>query len=231
MWSFNEEIVARAIAACSVPVICGVGHETDVTIADFVADMRAPTPTGAAQLAVPDRSDLRRRLQSLQQHAQRAFVRDLERRMQRVDYLGRRLVHPGERVRERLRHLSHLATRLHRCTVHHLQRRADHVRGLERALSAAAPDVVALQARQERLAQRLAVAGTRALERRAAVLARLAAHLGALNPQLVLERGYAIVTREDGTIVRDARQLHAGDSVGLALARGAAGAKITDTRD
>ena len=228
LWAFNEEIVARALSACAIPVICGVGHETDFTIADFVADARAPTPTGAAQLAIPDRVELQRHLRTLHQRGRRALARHLERDMQRVDYLGRRVTHPGERIRNQQSHLAHLAVRLARCAAHHFDQRAFRMRGVARRLAAAATDVSALQADHQRLAKRLVAAALRANERRGADLARLAAHLSALNPKLVLERGYAIVAGQDGSIIHDAAQLSAGDPVQITLARGGADAVITD---
>ncbi|MEO7729073.1 MAG: exodeoxyribonuclease VII large subunit, partial [Burkholderiales bacterium] len=112
LWAFNEEVLARAIDACVLPVICGVGHETDFTIADFVADVRAPTPTAAAQLACPNCVDLREGAAHLQHRLKRVMERALERRMQHVDSLARRLVHPGERIANQLRDVAQLGGRL-----------------------------------------------------------------------------------------------------------------------
>src|SRR5690606_15353377 len=112
LWAFNEEAVARAIRACPLPVVSGVGHETDFTIADFAADVRAPTPTAAAELVSPDGIKLRREVMLLGQQLARLFARGLEDRMQRLDYLSRRLTHPGERIRNQGILLQHLATRL-----------------------------------------------------------------------------------------------------------------------
>jgi exodeoxyribonuclease VII large subunit len=231
LWAFNEEIVARALADCAIPVVCGVGHETDFTIADFVADARAPTPTAAAELVTPDRFELSRRLRALYGRSQRSLMRHLERDMQRVDYLGRRVTHPGERLRNQHNHVAHLGIRLARCAVHHFDQRAFSIRAILRRMASAAVDVDALSAHQQRLMQRLAAAGLRAQERRAADLSRLSAHLSALSPQLVLERGYAIVAAADGSIVRDAGQLSEGEGVQLTLARGSADAIITAKRD
>jgi len=112
LWAFNEEAVARAIRACAIPVVTGVGHETDFTIADFAADARAPTPTAAAELASPGRDELAQLLMQTAHRLLRVARRGLEDRMQRLDYLSRRLVHPGERIRNQLAELRHLMHRL-----------------------------------------------------------------------------------------------------------------------
>ena len=98
LWAYNDEALARAIAACAIPLVSGVGHETDFTIADFVADVRAPTPTAAAQLASPDRLETCEQLRQLEVRLGRIVKRGLENRMQRLDYLSKCLVHPGRRA-------------------------------------------------------------------------------------------------------------------------------------
>src|SRR5690606_31861221 len=109
LWAYNDEALARAIAACPIPVVAGVGHETDFTITDFVADVRAPTPTAAAQLACADRAEVCEQLRQLERRMARLIERALEARMQRLDYLSKALVHPGDRLRSQLQHLGHLA--------------------------------------------------------------------------------------------------------------------------
>ncbi|MDP2706636.1 MAG: exodeoxyribonuclease VII large subunit, partial [Burkholderiales bacterium] len=158
LWAFNEEVVARAIHACRLPVVSGVGHETDFTIADFVADARAPTPTAAAQMASPDRDDLRQDLSHLYQRLTRVTERALERRMQRLDVLARRLTHPGERIANQFAQLGHLASRLRSAWQMTSGNSEWRLRELYLQLLARRPDFAALATRQQTLAQRLASA-------------------------------------------------------------------------
>jgi exodeoxyribonuclease VII large subunit len=229
LWAFNEEIVARAILACGIPVVSGIGHETDFTIADFVADVRAPTPTAAAELASPDRQELSTQLLHIAHRLSRDVRRGLEGRMQRLDYLSRRLVHPGERIRNQLGELRHLVSRLAGAWARSLEERGWRLREAGLRLAACAPAVAELQRNCSELARRLRDGARRRLEMAAASLARVDAHLKHLNPQSVLERGYSITHDRQGRLVRDARQLAAGVGVRITLSRGWADASVERT--
>ena len=231
LWSFNEESVARAISACAIPLVCGVGHETDFTIADFAADARAPTPTAAAELVSPNRRELVTRTDVLRQRMVVALLRRLERCMQEVDYLGRRLAHPRERIRGREQHLAHLHVRLERAVSQTFVQSGLRLGALRHRLTGGTPDLRREQTLQRRIGQRLTTAMAQFLERRHAEFNRLDAHLNALSPQQVLQRGYSIVSRLDGRIVQDSAQLTSGDSVTMTFARGGARATVNSTVD
>jgi exodeoxyribonuclease VII large subunit len=228
LWAYNEEAVARAIHACVLPVISGVGHETDFTIADFVADVRAPTPTAAAQLACPNCVDLRQDLGHLYQRLKRVMERALERRMQHVDGLARRLLHPGEHIANQLRELAQLANRLRVAWTHAAADRQWQLRDLLQRVRAQRPDVEALVLQQRVLAQRLAGAAAHRLDTLAARVKSMAAHLVHLNPQSVFERGYSMVETADGKVVRASSEVKPEDEVKLTFARGWARARIKD---
>ena len=220
LWAFNEEVVARAIHACALPVISGVGHETDFTIADFVADMRAPTPTAAAQLASPNRDELVQDTTHYAQRLRRVAERALERRMQQLDGLARSLVHPGERIAVQLAHLGQLASRLRSAGGRGADERRWQLRGLAQTLRSARPDPRALEAAPRALGQRLRHAAANGLQAVRAELKHLAAQLSSLNPNAVLERGYSITELAGGGIVRDASMLKPDDEIRLTLAHG-----------
>jgi len=135
LWAFNEEVLARAIAACPIPVVSGVGHETDFTIADFVADLRAPTPTAAAALASPDREALLEAVGGLRRRLARDLRRGLETRAQRVDGLARRLLTPAQRVERQRRELAGIARRMSSATRRGLADGVRHLAALRNALT------------------------------------------------------------------------------------------------
>ena len=227
LWAFNEEVVARAIIESRLPVVSGVGHETDFTICDFTADARAPTPTAAAMLVVPDGPTLRTHVGGIARRWRRASMHALQARQQRVDGLSRRLVHPAANLVRQRKEAAALASRLHRA--HRTQLAAatgalrEHCRRLAWLLKKPLPQSAHLALLQEAM-RRAAAARLERGRTRAAALERGLAHL---NPRAVLERGYAIVTNADGGIVYDAATLDIGNEVALAFARGNAGAKIT----
>ncbi|HET6493433.1 MAG TPA: exodeoxyribonuclease VII large subunit, partial [Burkholderiales bacterium] len=173
LWAFNEEIVARAIHACTIPIVSGIGHETDFTIADFVADVRGPTPTAAAEMATPDCIELKHKLQHWHRRLGRAGLRALEERMQRLDYLGKRLVHPGQQIRERMAALRHFASRMRGAWQRTAQDEAWRTRELGRRVRAACcPDTEALQRENGERARRLQHAVARRLEAAVSLLSR-----------------------------------------------------------
>ena len=227
LWVFNEEPVARAVLDSRIPIVTGIGHETDFTICDFVADVRAPTPTAAAALVSVERAALLAQLAALAARWRRAVGRELEMRMQRLDGVSRRLVHPAERLAAQRTRLSALATRLTRAASggQALRQHGLAVSGqtLARLLRAPLRGRTATERALERW-QRDASEHVGALAQR---LARLELALRHLNPQGVLERGYSIVTTATGVIVQDAAQTSVGDALRLRFARGAAAAQVT----
>jgi len=225
LWAFNEEVVARSIAASAIPVVTGIGHETDFTIADFAADARAPTPTAAAAQVSPAADEISRLLLQQAHRLLRVTRRALEAPMQRLDFLSRRLVHPGERIRNQVNEMRHLATRLTGAWGRALEDLGWQVRELGLRLVGGGPDVAGLARDSAEQARRLREAARRRIEAAAAQLAQMDANLKHLNPQSVLERGYSI-TEAAGAIVRDAGRLKVGEDVTITFARGQVGAEV-----
>lgn len=228
LWAFNEEIVARAIAACSLPIISGVGHETDFTIADFVADIRAPTPTGASQLACPDREELLHRAKILYGRMQREVQRDMENRMQKTDMLASRLVHPGERIDDQLAHIQRLRERLAGSWQRNSEIRYWRLRDLDRRITAIRPDIPHLMERLYELGVRLNRASVGRIEMLIMGLQRQQANLTHLNPASVLERGYSIAHTPDGTVLRNSDQVSIGDTIRVTFAKGWTKASVSE---
>lgn len=207
LWAFNEEVVARAIVASAIPVVSGIGHETDFTIADFAADERAPTPTAAAQRVAPDRHALLRTLRDFAQHLRRAQRNRLRNAMQTADYLQRRLVHPAQQLQRRAQQLEQLRQRMRRASAYHWQHRL----WLWQAL-----------------AQRLDKAMRVLQAQHAGRVGSLAQHLALLDPERVLARGYSLVQDSNGGVVSDAGRLAVGAELRITFARGWARTQVKE---
>jgi exodeoxyribonuclease VII large subunit len=226
LWAFNDEGLARAIYACPIPVVTGIGHETDFTIAEFVADRRAATPTAAAELASPARAELIADLRQLRQSLLRQMQLALETRAQRVDSMAARLQGPADQLaassvrigaaRMRLGAALALCTRNAEWRLSHATRR----------LAAAMPNLGVLQHRTAQLETALRRATPRRLAALGENLMRLSLGLAHLDPAAVLERGYAIARRPDGSVVRASAALRPGDPLELSFARGGATVRV-----
>ncbi len=231
LWAFNDERVARAIAGSAIPVVSGVGHETDVTIADFVADLRAATPTAAAAAASPDGEAIAARLAVQARTLARAAARAIEDAMQRLDLASRRLLRPGERLARSREELAGLARRLAGAARSSLRYDALALAALAPRLRSAAPDLARERRDLGALAARLAPAARRLLREREARLAAARASLAHLDPAQVLRRGYALARTPDGRVVRSGATLAAGDRLSLTFAEGGADVTVERPRD
>lgn len=205
LWAFNHEALVRAIAASPMPVISGVGHETDFTLADFVADLRAPTPTAAAELVAPARAVCLAELLRQQHRMARVLHHRLDRETQRLDHLATRLARPGTALLQRRQQLSQLAQRLSRGLAARLQ---------------------AERHRADQGQQRLLLVRERQINRQRQRLDLLAARLAALDPRQVLRRGYAWVENDRGAAVTSVAAVQPGQALRAVLADGELQAQV-----
>ncbi len=231
LWAFNEEVVARAIAAGTIPIISGIGHETDFTIADFVADARAPTPTGAAELVSKDKKELQHRLFTLFQHMHHHQLHRIEQTMQRTDSLSHRLIHPGERIQNQLSQLHGWQDRLIKTWSHQNERRIWQLTDLNQRAVSASPNLSQLTRQHDELTMRFRQVFSRYLDALTITLQHRRTQFAHLNPQSVLERGYSITYSAQGTVIRDSKQIHASDKIQVKFAHGLCEADVTQTRD
>ena len=230
LWAFNDEQLARAIAASPIPIVSGVGHEIDFTIADFAADVRAPTPSAAAELVVPDAAEWLTRFSRLGVRLARCIRRQLGERRERLRRLERRaaLVSPSARFARDAQRLDELDQRIRRAVLRRLASARERLRWLDGRAAQAGPQARVREsaARHAALDARLRGAGTERVRRARERLTPLERTLNAVSPQATLERGYAIVSAEHGAILRDAAQAPPGTTVEAQLARGRIRAKV-----
>jgi exodeoxyribonuclease VII large subunit len=226
LWAFNEEVVARAIRASRIPVVAGVGHETDFTIADFAADQRAPTPTAAAELLSPNRDALLARLNELQNHLARRLERALTDRQQQLDWLASRLTHPAERLTLRRQAAEQLGRRLQQALLRHSENSRLRFTAISQRHAAARPQPAKQGDQLTHLHYRLHAQAAGKISQLTGKLNALGSGLVQLDPHAVLARGYALAIGPDGRAVRDAAQISTGDALKLSFARGSAGVTV-----
>jgi exodeoxyribonuclease VII large subunit len=230
LWAFNDERLARAIVASPIPIITGIGHEIDFTIADFAADVRAPTPSAAAELAVPDADEWRGAFVRLGARLQRAMRRRLEEQGERLLWLQGRLgqASPAARLGARAQRLDELEQSLGRALRRRLQEHRERLRWLTGRAALASPSARLKQQglRLENCDHRLNRAMLRVIGSRREKLLPLIRTLNAVSPLATLDRGYAIVSVEGGAILRNAADAKPGTLIDARLAQGRLRAKV-----
>jgi len=225
LWAFNEEIVARAVGKSEIPIICAVGHETDFTIADFVADLRAPTPSAAAENSVPDQQAWLSAFQSLENQLYQSIQRRFSYFQQANNWLIKRLQqqHPGQKLQRHAQTLDNLEMRL----THAIQTKIQHSRrGIEKQQNQLQKNnpvdkIIRYKQQQQYLSARLNTAFQHKFDRLQRKYQAVVHTLNAVSPLATLERGYAIVTEpKTATVVRSSQQLSIGDKIKTRLAQG-----------
>ncbi len=226
LWAFNDEQLARTIAACPIPVVSGIGHETDFTLADFAADVRAATPTAAAELISAGHFDAQMQLFALREKLERATRRRLDAAWERCDRTRARLTHPRDRITRQHERLAAISHRLRAVVTLRLERARVRHRLATLAITRYRPNPAGAVNTLQQLTRLMRESMARRLEREHRKHAVAASHLAHLNPQAVLERGFAIVRDEAGNIVRDARATHGGDVLRIQPAHGEITARV-----
>ena len=231
---FNTEMVARAIFASKIPLVSAVGHETDVTIADFVADLRAPTPSAAAELVVPVKSDLKRQCTATALSLEAAMMRGLEGRRQKLADLQRRLIDPKREIQALRLRLDDISHRVFGTMGRQIRENRERLGWMAHRLSAANPAVQTKRLKERLLTIRNALAAAAASQcyQKAARRQTLCASLAALNPSAILARGYSITRTLLGmAVVRETGAVTIGQDLEITLARGRLRARVTDVNE
>lgn len=228
LWSFNDETLARAIFAAQTPIVSAVGHETDFTIADFVADVRAATPTAAAELLSPDRNHLVRQVEQQEKQLVRRMSRILEQNQQQLDFMIKRIRHPKERIEQQQSQLDQLKRRLQQSMQRALAEQQSQTLNLQHRLERSSPsrridqDEQKLKAMDARLARAL----SNSLTNKQTAFSRLVDKLNLVSPLNTLARGYAIASKDE-QVIRSVKDVKAGDSISVRVQDGVLSCDVT----
>jgi exodeoxyribonuclease VII large subunit len=230
LWSFNEEVVARAIRASKIPVVVGIGHESDYTIADFAADLRAPTPTAAAEVVAPEAAAVTRALDGRVERLRNALQGRLGEWSQRLDYACRALHAPRAPLAGLRARLAHLVLRARRIPAEQCSTGRMRLAAYRERLRQGGPDMAGAR---QLLRERIGAIGRSSrgvAQHGRSRLERLGAELSHLDPQAVLTRGYSIVRDANGRLVTRVGQLSVGQAIDVLLAEGRVQARVEDLR-
>lgn len=231
LWPFNEETVARAIFASEIPVVSAVGHEVDFTIADFVADLRAPTPSAAAELLSPDGEEMLHQFEGFEILLADAVTRKIRHLEQRTDYLQKRLQHPGRKLQEQAQHLDHLDIRLRRAMAGKMQQQTTQMQSVQDRLVRLSPKEAIAQRKQAvaNSVNQMMRAVSQQVELKQSKTAQAMHLLDAVSPLKTLGRGYSIIRDSSDKVVKTVAQVSAGDTLRGQLTDGEVVFSVTET--
>lgn len=222
LWAFNNETLARAIAACTIPIVSAVGHEVDFTITDFVADQRAPTPSASAEIITPDISEWLQLLDYYQERLAYLYRSSVQKKQQELQALRQRLRHPGERIQSQRQQLAYVKHALYQTIASRLEKEKHTFEQKQLRLQLCHPRDSIQQERVSLtlLSQRLRQATQVQLEKKQQHLAQQASLLSAISPLNVLARGYSISRQKNGELIKQSQQVSIGDEITTHLASG-----------
>lgn len=231
LWAFNDEALARDIAASALPIVSAVGHQIDFTIADFVADVRAPTPSAAAELLSQDQDELLSTLQSFETGFSSLILQHIKNAHQQLTWLSKQLKHPGKRLEEHAQRLDELEQRLITSIRQTLHSKAQDLKAGDAKLRGATPShkITAFKTAITNLNLQLQRQLQQQLKDRQLHMAHLAQRLDTVSPLATLSRGYAIAQTDTGHVIQDASSVSVGDQINVRVAKGEVQARVTST--